>query len=339
MWLAAAGVFASFIAHDYLQEQLVLTTGGHLPLTMTSFEFFFCAVLAALLAPRADAGTSRWMAHGAIAACLLGSLALGNTALRFVSFPAKVVLKSTKLLPAMAVGRALLGKRYDARSYGAAALLCAGVIGCTIAERSNSASPSAERASSTFGVALLLAAVLCDAVSPVLQERLLRYRDVEPLQLMQRTNTLAFLGTAAAWAATGESTAVAAAATRLDSPTRFVLLLSLYGATSFTGVVCMLALIERWGSAAGVAAGTLRKVLTVVLSFVAFPKGPPSPTFAISALAVLAAVVLHARAPKHGGGGGGGGDGGRAAEEEEKRKKKRRKPKPMKGVNGARLKF
>jgi drug/metabolite transporter (DMT)-like permease len=339
MSLAAAGVFASFIAHDYLQEQLVLTTGGHLPLTMTSFEFFFCAVLAALLAPRADAGTSRWMAHGAIAACLLGSLALGNTALRFVSFPAKVVLKSTKLLPAMAVGRALLGKRYDARSYAAAALLCAGVIGCTIAERSSSSSsPSAERASSTFGVALLLAAVLCDAVSPVLQERLLRYRDVEPLQLMQRTNTLAFLGTAAAWAATGESTAVAAAATRLESPTRFVLLLSLYGATSFTGVVCMLALIERWGSAAGVAAGTLRKVLTVVLSFVAFPKGPPSPTFAISALAVLAAVVLHARAPKQGGGGGGG-DGGRAAEEEEKRKKKRRKPKPMKGVNGARLKF
>ena len=55
MSLAAAGVFASFIAHDYLQEQLVLTTGGHLPLTMTSFEFFFCAVLAALLAPRADA--------------------------------------------------------------------------------------------------------------------------------------------------------------------------------------------------------------------------------------------------------------------------------------------
>ena len=109
---------------------------------------------------------------------------------------------------------------------------------------------------------------------------------------MQRTNTLAFLGTAAAWAATGESTAVAAAATRLESPPRFVLLLSLYGATSFTGVVCMLALIERWGSAAGVAAGTLRKVLTVVLSFVAFPKGPPSPTFAISALAVLAAVVL-----------------------------------------------
>ena len=192
--------------------------------------------------------------------------------------------------------------------------------------------------SSASVVALLLAAVLCDAVSPVLQERLLRYRDVEPLQLMQRTNTLAFLGTAAAWAATGESTAVAAAATRLESPTRFVLLLSLYGATSFTGVVCMLALIERWGSAAGVAAGTLRKVLTVVLSFVAFPKGPPSPTFAISALAVLAAVVLHARAPKQGGGGGGG-DGGRAAEEEERRKKKRRKPKPMKGVNGARLKF
>ena len=54
MSLAAAGVFASFIAHDYLQEQLVLTTGGHLPLTMTSFEFFFCAVLAALLAPRAQ---------------------------------------------------------------------------------------------------------------------------------------------------------------------------------------------------------------------------------------------------------------------------------------------
>ena len=36
--------------------------------------------------------------------------------------------------------------------------------------------------------------------------------------------------------------------------------LAVYGGTSFVGVSFMLALIDVWGSAAGVAVGTLRKV-------------------------------------------------------------------------------
>ena len=46
------------------------------------------------------------------------------------------------------------------------------------------------------------------------------------------------------------------------------------------------------GSAVGVAVGTLRKVVTVVISFVWWSK-PFSPTFALSGIAVLAAIAVN----------------------------------------------
>ena len=46
--VAAAGVFVSFVIHDYFQELLVRQTGGTIPWTMTCFEFLMCTVGAAL---------------------------------------------------------------------------------------------------------------------------------------------------------------------------------------------------------------------------------------------------------------------------------------------------
>ena len=59
----------------------------------------------------------------------------------------------------------------------------------------------------------------------------------------------------------------------------------------------MLALIEVWGSAAGVAVGTLRKVVTILISFLWWRK-PFSATFALSGFAVLAAIATNTSAKR-----------------------------------------
>lgn len=192
----------------------------------------------------------------------------------------------------MLMGVLLLGKRYSWVQYICALLLCFGVVGCTYADKWVASGQS----SSATGVCLLLVAVCCDAISPVVQERMLGKYAVGAAELMVRTNLIALIGILAAWAISRESDAYATLPPDLDH-SWLLLTLSVYGASSYVGVSFMLALIEVWGSAVSVAVGTLRKVVTIVLSFLWWSK-PFSATFALSGLAVVAALVLNSYAQK-----------------------------------------
>lgn len=243
----------------------------------------------------ASSGTS-WRVAGLFAllsALLLASLSMGTFALKWVSFPVKVVLKSSKLLPAMLMGVLLLRKRYSSTHYLAATLLCGGVVGVTFANEgmASSAPIDASSMQQTLGITLTLLAVCCDAVSPVIQEFLLRQASVPPPVLMVSTNGLALLGVSTAWLWNREWQQWNAAASQMGGHDRFAAVLTAYGLCSYLGIAFLLLLISTWGSAIGVAVTTLRKVVTVVLSFVAFPK-QLNWQFAASGVAVLASIVL-----------------------------------------------
>ena len=297
--VCSGGVFASFILHDFLQELITKTTEGRIPLGMTAFEFLacaFCPAVELLVSGRPLFATGKlapcW-AFWSISAFLLASLALGNIALKFVSYPVKVVLKSSKLLPAMLMGKVILGKKYLAFQYVAAVSLCAGVVGCSYADKY----VEGGKPSSALGVCLLLVAVCCDAVSPVVQEQMLGQHSVHAAELMLRTNLIALGGILSVWVASGEYASFPALQGGGDDPTFLIISLCTYGMTSFVGVTFMLALIEAHGSAVGVAVGTLRKVVTVLLSFLWWGKAF-SLTFAVSGLAVLAAIALNSQAKR-----------------------------------------
>ena len=313
-FISAAGVFISWIAHDFFQEMLVRTSGASIPFTMVATEFFMCTVGAALqiftsrgMCPKEkrqyhdtfawDART--WSVVVLLALLLLGSLSLGNLALRWVSFPVKVVLKSSKLLPAMLIGVLILRKRYTGRDYLAAVLLCAGVVGVTFANSSLMASApiDADASHQALGIALTCASVVFDAVSPVLQEMLLRDWGVPPPDLMHASNGLAFLGISAMWLWSREWQALGVFAASFDGGApRLLLILMLYGLCSYFGIAFLLFLIRAWGSAIGVAVTTLRKIVTIAISFVAFPK-ECTWGFALSGLAVLASIAVAAHRP------------------------------------------
>jgi solute carrier family 35 (adenosine 3'-phospho 5'-phosphosulfate transporter), member B3 len=300
MVVCSSGVFVSFILHDFLQETIVKSTHGSIPLGMTAFEFLACAMCPAaeLLASGkeffATGGTAPRWAFPGLSAFLLASMVLGNIALKYVSYPVKVVLKSSKLLPAMVMGRVMLGKRYLAFQYLSALLLCIGVIGCSYADRwvSNDG-----KAFSGLGLSLLLCAVCCDAISPVVQEQLLGKHQVHAAELMLRTNLIALGGVAVAWAASAEYKRYHTLWETADGAASLLVTLCGYGMTSYVGVTFMLALIDKHGSAVGVAVGTLRKVVTIVISFLWWHK-PFSLVFSLSGLAVFASIALNSQAKR-----------------------------------------
>lgn len=256
------------------------------PLIITSFEFGCCSTLSLLwlLLTGANPANAPRGTLLRISVLVVGSLVSGNYALRWVSYPIKVVIKSCKLLPTMALGSLLLRKRYTLYDLVAALLLCAGLVGFTLADYGGKKGGAA---SSPVGVSLLLFAVSCDAVQVLLSERMLRASPhLTPMHVMLYTNGFAFLAVMAGVLATGEHQNAPSSGLPWGT-------LVLYGACSWVGVCCFVGLTRSWGATAAVVATNSRKLLTIVLSFVLFPK-PFKASFAASGAAILGGVLVHA---------------------------------------------
>ena len=286
-------VILAGVAHALLQEQLMVAMPAKLPLLITMFEFGVCAGHSgAWLAIFGKAGvTTPKLPLLRISLLVFASLVCGNIALRWVSYPVKVIVKSCKLLPTMLLGSALLGKRYAPTDHIAAALLCLGLVGFTLAPHGDSAAGSGSSAvlysSNPLGVGLLFFAVCCDAVQVLSQEKLMRANPkLTPMHVMLWSNGMAFVAVASGFFLTGEFRRV---------PTQGVpiLMLYAYGFSSWVGVCCFIALTRTWGGTAAVVTTNSRKLLTIVFSFIFFPKPLGSALF-LSGLVVMAGIGLHA---------------------------------------------
>ena len=107
-----------------------------------------------------------------------------------------------------------------------------------------------------------------------------------PNHVMVYTNGFAFFAVLAGIAYTGELS-------RAPVSVPWAKLI-LYGTSSWVGVCCFIGLTRRWGATAAVVATNTRKLLSVALSFVLFPK-PLSLGFVLSGAAAIGGVAVHQR--------------------------------------------
>lgn len=320
-------VILAGVAHALLQEQLMLAMSSKLPLLITMFEFGVCSghsgVWLALFGKKGVRPPKLPLLR--ISMLVFASLVSGNVALRYVSYPVKVcalsakvaqplaqasisrdlsrraiavepcpslcpqvIIKSCKLLPTMVLGSSVIGKTYSAADHLAAALLCLGLVGFTLASHdSEGGASSSIWSSSPLGVGLLFFAVCCDAVQVLLQEKLMRAdAQLTPMHVMLHTNGMAFFAVASGFVITGE-------AQRLPVGGAPLLDLYLYGFSSWVGVCCFIALTRTWGGTAAVVTTNSRKLLTIIFSFVFFPKPLGSGLF-FSGVTVMSGIALHA---------------------------------------------
>ena len=97
--MLCGGVVAAGVAHALLQEQMLYAMPAKMPLVVTAYEFGVCSSLSGaylLLAGGGGARAPLWPL-ARISALVFASLVSGNVALRWVSFPVKVIVKSCKL--------------------------------------------------------------------------------------------------------------------------------------------------------------------------------------------------------------------------------------------------
>lgn len=211
--------------------------------------------------------------------------ALPNYSVGLVQYPVKVVFKSSKLIPVMIVSVCLRNSRaYSRKEFLAAVLLCGGTAGFAIG-----AGRAGEPARMVYlGMGLLIVAVFADALLANFQQRMMQDSQVNPNSMMARVNFLGLAGLLICNSFSGEAARLVAHG-RADSEVFFNMVLIMF--TFSVGVWAYTHLINEAGAVFAVGVATLRKVVTVILSYSIFPK-PFTSLHAVSACTLLAGMVL-----------------------------------------------
>lgn len=304
--------FFAMIGHELALEAATTTFSDlqSLAYAVTLFQFGFCLILP-LVVSRGNAlarfpRTQRELfPYVRLTIVVFGATALATQAVVYVAYPVKVVFKSAKLIPTMAVATLLQGKRYGALDYVAAALLCAGAAGYSYGSGGGGSDST-----QFIGLALLLISILCDALVPNFQQILMAPPTTEKTkvlphvegegettmakggvsaaELMANVNLIGFACLLTYMAISGHLSDVVT--TSVLHP-RLVMYLCMVGVGLSTAVFAYTRLIQASGSVVAVAVATLRKVATVILSYVVFPKALLG-IHVVSGFLVLGGIVL-----------------------------------------------
>mmetsp|Transcript_13631 Transcript_13631/g.22403 ORF Transcript_13631/g.22403 Transcript_13631/m.22403 type:complete len:464 (+) Transcript_13631:144-1535(+) len=244
-------------------------------------------------------------AYPLLTLCLSMSSSLASWSLNYINFPTKVVFRSCKLLPTMLLA-VVMGnsKRFTVIEIGSAVAVCAGLIIFAAGDWSLS-KPQFH----PFGLTLVTLSVFADAVLPNAQEKIFRTYDASKSEVMfftnvftlmlqtgstllsgdlmgfvhfvmgkpkvEETNYFSFMmGTTTVKQQhrnlLGEQSLESSHGTGIR--TTFLLYVIAYVLISHIAVSAHTQVVRKFGGVAAVFVGTARKGMTLVLSFVLFPK-------------------------------------------------------------------
>ena len=306
--LCACGVFAFTIVYGYLQELLAVHIAGRkFGLFLATCQFagyaFWSFVLTKMRAYRQEGDApavagghsgGRVQAHGG---CTIGpssvplrayvglsliravDLGMTNLAMQFLNYPAKTLIKSSRVVFTMLLGLVIGRKQYRCRDYLAVLLLVAG-LGIFLHADSRS-----KTVFHPLGVAMLVISLTCDGTLNNWSEVIMREYKVGQDEFQLQLYAIAFMAMATATYAKGELVEGArhfflesGTVPEIESsdtvvtwtPRRKILVLFFFSTTGLLGSSCAGAITKRFGALSMSITSTARKAMTLFLSFVAF---------------------------------------------------------------------
>jgi len=234
---------------------------------------------------------------------VFGATFFATQAVQYVSFPTKVVFKSAKLIPTMIVSTFLnRGSKYRAVDYAAALLLCLGAAGFTYASNGGSTKSHNQN---YYGVFLLCISITCDALVPNIQQKMMnppekkstvdgeikktKQNGLSAPAVMVNVNTIGFVGISLYMLIDGSLLETTRSA--YTDPT-LLIFLNIVGLSLATAVLAYTRLIKASNSVTAVTVSTFRKIVTISLSYIVFPK-PLNQMHIISGAFVLGGVLIN----------------------------------------------
>ncbi|CAM9638811.1 unnamed protein product [Choristocarpus tenellus] len=222
--------------------------------------------------------------------CLQASMqALTNVSMMYLNYPAKVLFKSSRVVPIMCFGVLWQGRKYSRRDYLVVVLIVVGLV--TFLEADSKTSPSY----SLIGVGLISLALVVDAILINIQEDIMNFYNCCQDELIMYSYIGGTIIMSLACLYTGD---LGEGLQHMhERGCGSVLAIMLFAGAGFLGVSCVAALTKRFGALVSAITTTARKAVTLFLSFLFFPK-PISLQHYVGAILFIFGLVIKATAKK-----------------------------------------
>lgn len=209
---------------------------------------------------------------------------LSNLSMRYLNYPAKVLFKSSKVIPTMLFGVVFYGKRYSWKQYLVMFVLVSGLV--VFMQADAITSPEFN----PLGVVLVVFSLMVDAGTINLQEYVFTHFHTDEEEMIFFSYAGGSCLLLLICMATGEMNQGLSFLQRKGDTTHVMLIIIMFAACGFCGVSCVAALTKRFGALTASLTTTARKAVTIMLSFALFPK-PVAPGHVIGAFLFSAGLV------------------------------------------------
>jgi solute carrier family 35 (adenosine 3'-phospho 5'-phosphosulfate transporter), member B3 len=265
--ILVSGVFLFFGIHNYLQEAIMhVESFGKHGVMLGYFEVFgvtVCSYIERTFIVKERGMKAPISSYPLLTLCLMASSALSNISLNYINFPTKVVFRSSKLIPTMIIASIIHRQVFTILEYLCAVAACTGLVMFAAADWD--LSPSFH----PIGILLISASVCADAVLPNAQEKLFKqgssrlevtfYTNIFVLAIMTITTFL--------------SNDLIPSLQQIYISHQLKLYFMIYTFIAYVAISFHMNIVKRFGGVAAVLVATGRKAMTLILSFVLFPKG------------------------------------------------------------------
>lgn len=217
----------------------------------------------------------------------VGTIGLANQACEYLNMPVAQVLKSSKVIPVMLMGRLILGRTYTAAHYFAVLLISVGLSVFIVADT------HVQPKLSIVGLVLMLGSLVADALIGNFQEQLFKeHPSMSTSESMMWTKLFGFLGSSIVCLASGSFFQVFYWVVYRHHSRNILIRIVGFGIVGVVGENFIMALVKRFGAVATVTTTTVRKGFSLFLSFLLFPK-PFNMGYVLGALIMLSGIIMN----------------------------------------------
>lgn len=231
-------------------------------LTVVCICLFVCLVV--LQSEPIWSHTAKYRHHLLVAFCMTLSRGLTNKSLEYLNYPTQVIFKSLKLITVMIGSIFMLQQRFSAVEYVSAAALVASAILFSLGDVAET-----PEFGGYMGFTIVCLSLVADAMHSNTQEQLLKKYNASVTEAMLYTNGFAAIMSWIWVIVTGEFAPAYNYCS--DFPLAYILFV-MRAAVIYLGVLCFVLTISTFGVVKATAVTTVRKILTIVVSFILFPK-------------------------------------------------------------------
>ncbi|XP_050301317.1 adenosine 3'-phospho 5'-phosphosulfate transporter 2 [Anthonomus grandis grandis] len=291
--LCSAAVFFFYLLYGYMQE-LIFTIKDFKPygwyLTLVQFGFYSIFGLTETKIRGIHKRRIPLRTYFILALLTLGTMGLSNASLGYLNYPTQVIFKCCKLIPVLAGGILIQGKRYGPLDFLAALLMCVGLTLFTLAD--SKVQPNFN----TTGITMISLALLCDAIIGNVQEKNMKAYGAPNAEVVLYSYALGFVYIFAVMLLTGDL--VAGVKFFGEKPYITYGYAFIFSVTGYLGIQVVLTLVRTTGAFAAVTVTTMRKAVTIVISFIFFSK-PFTIQYLWSGFIVIGGIYLNLFSKKH----------------------------------------